>query len=377
MTQQTNKLTTVEELQQGMIEAYMAQEFDMVPAHELFGFSQPLKGLEHPLPVPKVRHPLAPKIQDGYGFNESLLRRTLLSMSSRDSIMYVGDKGTGKSSFVQQICAVLNRPLLAITAGPGVDESYLLGCKTIEEGNVLAADGVLSYAYRHGLTCLIDEMCTLRPGVLVSLNDILQGDEVVTLKHHGINPKLDPRELVGLDNGATLVRHPAFRLFATDNTGGKQQKDARFGGTNTQNSAVRSRFTSMKVGFMPADKEMMALSNSLGGAVGDLEIASMVEFAFRFRTAFQQGEAHDNISFRELLRWANKLATYGCIHESFQDAIFGNLEVSDQVLAGSLFEETFGQELLLDESYTMSCATQLDAAKAQAAAEAKAAALAA
>ena len=148
MTQQTNKLTTVEELQQGMIEAYMAQEFDMVPAHELFGFSQPLKGLEHPLPVPKVRHPLAPKIQDGYVFNESLLRRTLLSMSSRDSIMYVGDKGTGKSSFVQQICAVLNRPLLAITAGPGVDESYLLGCKTIEEGNVLAADGVpVSYTH--------------------------------------------------------------------------------------------------------------------------------------------------------------------------------------------------------------------------------------
>lgn len=365
MTQEIKKLTTVDELQQGMIAAYMDQEFDMVPAHELFGFSEPLKGLENPLPVPQERHPLAPKIQKGYVFNKSLLRRTLLSMSTRDSIMYVGDKGTGKSSMVQQINAVLNRPVLAITAGPGVDESYLLGCKTIEGGDVLAVDGVLSYAYRHGLTCLIDEMCTLRPGVLVSINDILQGDQVVTLKHHGINPKLDPRLLMGLDNGATLVRHPAFRLFATDNTGGKQQKDSRFGGSNTQNSAVRSRFTTMKVGFMPADQELMALKNSTGGAVGDVEIASMVEFAFRFREAFQLGEAYDNISFRELLRWGTKLGTYGCIHESFQDAIYGNLEVSDQLLAENLFEETFGERLVLDASYTLSCAEQLTAAKAQ------------
>lgn len=365
MTQETKKLTTVEELQQGMIAAYMAQDFDMVPAHELFGFSEPLKGLEDPLPVPKEPHPLAPKVLDGYVFNKSLLRRTLLSMRTRDSIMYVGDKGTGKSSMVQQINAVLNRPLLAITAGPGVDESYLLGCKTIEGGDVLAVDGVLSYAYRHGLTCLIDEMCTLRPGVLVSINDILQGDEVVTLKHHGINPKLDPRELVGLENGATLVRHPGFRLFATDNTGGKQQKDPRFSGTNTQNSAVRSRFTTMKVGFMPADMEMKALIDGTGGDIGELEIASMVEFAFRFRKAFQLSEAYDNISFRELLRWANKLGAYGCIHESFQDAIYGNLEQSDQLLAENLFEETFGEKLVLDPSYSLSCSDQLDAAKAQ------------
>jgi cobaltochelatase CobS len=360
-----NTNVTVEDIQAGMINNYMAQEFEMVTVHELFGLSQPLKGLEAPIPVAKNRHPLAPKIQDGYVFNENLLRRTMLSMLTRDSIMLVGDKGTGKSSFVQQLNAHLNRPLLTITAGPGVDESYLLGCKTIEDGQVKAVDGVLSYAYRHGLTCLIDEICTLRPGVLVSVNDILQGDEVVTLKHHGINPELDPRTLLGMGNGMTLVRHPAFRLFASDNTGGKQQKDGRFSGVNTHNSAVRSRFTSMKVGFMPVDKEILALANSLKGRVVDVtHIQMMVEFAVRFRTAFEQGEAFDNISFRELLRWARKMEIYGCIHESFQDAVYGNLEMSDQVLATNLFEETFGQELILDDSYSMSCADQLDAIKA-------------
>lgn len=356
---------TVEEVQAALVQEYTSQKFEKVMVHELFGLSQPLPGLEQPIPVPVERHPLAPKVQDGYVFNEKLLRRTLLSMRTRDSIMYVGDKGTGKSSFVQQLNARLNRPVININAGPGVDESYLVGCKTIENGSVKAVDGVLSYAYRHGLTCLIDEICTLRPGVLVSINDLIQGDEVVTLKHHGIDPSLDPKMLMGLNNGMTLVRHPAFRLFATDNTGGKQQKDPRFSGVNNQNSAVRSRFTSMKVGFMPADKELAALTNTLkSGVVENVHLAMMVEFAFRFRSAFEIGEAFDNISFRELRRWALKMEVYGCIHESFMDAIYGNLEQSDQLLAEHLFEETFGQRLILDDVYTMSCADQLDAIKA-------------
>lgn len=370
-TKNTNQTTavenniTVEEVQALMLEAYKSQNFEMVMPHELFGFSQPLPGLDHPIAIPVDRHPLAPAIDGGYVFNEGMVRRTLLSMQTRDSIMYVGDKGTGKSSFVQQLNARMNRPLLSINAGPGVDESYLLGCKTIENGSVRAVDGVLSYAYRHGLTCLIDELCALRPGVLVGINDILQGDAVVTLKHHGIDPNLDPKQMLSLGNGMNLVRHPAFRLFATDNTGGKQQKDGRFNGSNTQNSAARSRFTSMKVGFMPADKELAALHGKLkAGVVEEVQAAMMVEFAFRFRVAFEQGEAFDNISFRELLRWGKKLETYGCVHESFMDAVYGNLEESDQILAESLFEETFGTKLILTDEYAVSCSKQLDAIKA-------------
>lgn len=357
MTSQNN--LTVSEIQAAMIQSYSSQKFETVMVHELFGFSQPLKGFENAIKIPTERHPLAPSVNSGYVFNEKMVRRILLSMATRDSIMLVGDKGTGKSSLVEQLNGVLNRPLLSITAGPGVDESYLVGCKTIDNGTVKSVDGVLSYAYRHGLTCLIDEICSLRPGVLVGINDILQGDEVVTLKHHGIDPSLDPRSLMGLDNGMNIVRHPAFRLFATDNTGGKQSRDLRFGGVNVQNSAVRSRFTSMKVGFMSPDKEMAALA-ACAPSISEEHVKMIVEFAFRFRAAFEQGDAIDNISFREIKRWATKLSLYGDIHESFQDAIYGNLEETDMQMAENLFEETFGKQLELDDVYTSSCQAQLD-----------------
>lgn len=353
---------SIAQRQDQLSEDYMAAtDFKEVYIHELFGFDEPLKGFENLTMIPSEAHPLTPTLDPDYVFNPSLVRRALLSMAARESIMLVGDKGTGKSSFVQQLMARLNRPLLTINAGPGVDESYLLGCKTIEDGSVKNVDGMLSYAVRHGIPVLIDELCTLRPGVLVSINDILQGDDLITLKHHGIDPSVDPRSILDMDGTMSIVRHPAFRLFATDNTGGKSQKDGRFAGVNTQNSAVRSRFTSFKVTFMAPDQEVLALGKASDSQLGEDTIKSMIELGFRFRAAFEQGEAFDNLSFRELKRWAKKTALYGDINEAFVDAIYTNLEAGDQILAETLFETVFGTELELTDEYSTSAGDMLDA----------------
>ncbi|MGE8065136.1 AAA family ATPase [Pseudomonas sp. NPDC089569] len=368
-TQAQAQFTTVAEIQAAHLSAIRDVKKEVVLAHELFGFSDEIVGVGK-LPIAIDRHPLTPATQDDFVFSEALVRRTLLSMACGDSIMLVGEKGTGKTSFATQLHARLNKPMIGITGSNGVDDSYLLGCKTIQDGDVKAVDGVLSYAYRHGLTCLIDEICTLRPGVLVGINDILQGDDLVSLKHHGIDPTLDPKDLLSIQGGMNIVRHPQFRLFATDNTGGKQSRDPRYVGLNTQNAAVRSRFTSLKVGFMTPEKEMKALKGAsvafahkrkLETSVSDFNIQSMVEFAFRFRKAFASYEVNDNISFREIKRWAIKLMMYGDLDDSFVDAIYTNLEESDQVAAMNEFKATFGRDLILPEEYSISVASQADA----------------
>lgn len=352
---------TVEEIQAAHLEGVRSQAVEFVLPHELFGLNEPLAGVK-PLPVPVEAHPLTPKCDSNFVFSPGLLRRVLLSMQMKDSIMLVGDKGTGKSSLVAQLHNRLNKPLLAINGGNGVDETHLLGSKTIEGGDVKSFDGVLSYAYRHGLSFLLDEICTLRPGVLVGINDILQGDALVTLKHHGIDPTLDPKQLLSIGTGINIVRHPMFRLFATDNTGGKQSRDPRFAGTATQNAAVRSRFTSFKVPFMVPEKEMAALKHIATSfaaskqveAVSDVEIQGMVEFALRSRAAFAAADASDNISFRELKRWVEKRTLYGELDDSFVDSIYTNLDEEDQALALLNFEDTFGREVVLPEEYSLS-----------------------
>ncbi len=118
MTNVTNKNITVAEIKEAHIKAVTSQKFESVMVHELFGFNKPLKGFEKPIPVPAERHPLAPSIDSSYVFNESLVRRILLSIATKDSIMLVGEKGTGKSSLINQINGRLNRPRSQSTPVP-------------------------------------------------------------------------------------------------------------------------------------------------------------------------------------------------------------------------------------------------------------------
>lgn len=343
--------------------------------HELFGFDEPIQGFEDPIQIPAEKSPFVPDIDPGYVFTPDLVRRVLLSVGARENVMLVGDKGTGKTSFVQQFCGRLNLPLMSITGGPGLDETYLMGSKTIENGSVKSVDGILSYCLRHGICVLVDELANINPRVLVSINDVLNGDKRITLKHHGIDPELLPVELASLQGSMTINRHPMFRFFATDNTGGKKTGDPRYAGIMVQNTAVRSRFTNFKVGFMPADKELKALRQVTGDLMDVGTAAQIVELAVRVRKAFQQGEMEDTLSFRELKRWACKALAYGqrqtlttpdfkdktvimpCITTSFVDAVYAAMEEEDQEVVQELFHLTFGYALELpseyDESFEM------------------------
>lgn len=354
-------------------------DFKNVLLHELFGFKSPIPGFENPIQILAHKSSFVPDIDPGYVFTPDMVRRVLLSVGGRENVLLVGDKGTGKSSFVQQFCARLNLPLMSITGGPGLDESYLMGSKTIENASVKNVDGILSYCLRHGICVLVDEIASINPRVLLSINDVLNGDQTITLKHHGLDPELLPAELADIQGSMTIKRHPQFRFFATDNTGGKASGDPRFGGVNVQNSAVRSRFTNFKVGFMEPAEEVKALVQATGGALKTMLAAQMVELAIRVRDGFKQGLMEDTVSFRELKRWGRKSLAYGKqfattdaegnptygvlpeLHTSFCDAIYAGMEESDQETVLELFELVFGTQLELPNEYDDDTSKQLGA----------------
>ena len=108
--------------------------------HVAFGFAEPIPGFEQLIQIDAVPSPFVPKIDPEYVFQPDMVARVLRSYGARENMMFNGEKGTGKSSFVQQFCARLNIPLMTITGGPGLDETYLMGSKTIEDGSVKAVD---------------------------------------------------------------------------------------------------------------------------------------------------------------------------------------------------------------------------------------------
>lgn len=339
-------------------------EMKTVMIHELFGFAKPLVGFEQPIQIPAVPSPFVPTILPEYVFDAGMVSRVLRSYSCRENMMFNGEKGTGKSSFVQQFCARLNIPLMTINGGPGLDESYLMGSKTIVDGSVKSVDGVLSYCLRHGITVLIDEIAAIKPSVLLSINDVLNGDEIITLKHHGLDPTMTPDLLANEAGSMSIRRHPRFRLFATDNTGGKASRDPRFAGVYTQNSAVRSRFTCFKSAFMNPNDELKALMGVTQGQLPEAVAKLMIEFAIRIRDSFEQGEMSDTVSFRELKRWSRKALAYGTVNPttgtiqpeistSFIDAIYTGMEESDQGTAETFFHTVFGTGLEKTNEYAI------------------------
>ena len=335
--------------------------------HELFGFDTPVKGFEDPIPVFAEKTAFVPDVNPDFVFDKDMVGRVLRSYGARENIMLTGEKGTGKTTFVQQFCARLNIPLMTICGGPGLDESYLMGGKTIEASSVKSVDGLISYCLRWGINILIDEIAAIKPSVLVSINDVLNGDQTITLKHHGLDPSKSPVDLVDQEGSLSITRHKAFRLFACDNTGGKVNKDPRYAGVMAQNTAVRSRFTCFGMGFMHPALELKALTNIVGEKLPVSLAKQMIELAMRVRAAFEIGEMYDTLSFRELKRWASKSLVYGSledeiipgaerklipdVHNGFVDAVYTGMEESDQDMVRQLFELVFNTTLSLPNEY--------------------------
>ena len=298
-------------------------------------------------------------------FDRTLLARAFIASAENESIMLVGEKGTGKTSFAQQYHNRLGRPLFSINGGPGLDEDVLIGRPTpieTESGMGLKdMAGRLMYGLKFGIPCCIDELSRIHDSVLYALNDILSGGKLIPLKGMVLDPDVAPATMLDCDHGL-IVRHPLFRFWATDNTGGKVDGDANFGQATIINAATRSRFCYLDVPFMSKVDEVSAIETMLrshamysGMIASDIDrgikrlgVPLMVDVALRFRDAYRDGEVSDTVSMRELLRWGKKAIWFDSLDHGFNDGVMGALTEVDREFAVDAFSETYSRKIELD-----------------------------
>lgn len=350
------------------IEAYKSETRPLSSEefNELFAMKEPII-LPFEMRIRETPHVFTPERKD-HLFDRHLLARVLIANASGDSIMLVGEKATGKTSFVKQFHQRLNNPLFVINGGPGLDEDTLIGRPTpvqTDDGIVLRdMAGRLMYGLKWGIPVCIDEISTIEDRVLYACNDILSGEQVVPLKQMVMDPDIEPSKL-SEDKHGLIVRHPKFRFWATDNTGGRADADSNYGHATIINAATRSRMTSFDVPFLPKAMEVEIIKTFLLGhnklvtknksealhIIQKLHIEQMVDFAIMFRDAYagrnSQVMTADTISMRELLRWASQSVWYESLDHAFNDSIMGNLTDSDRGVAKLFFEEIFQRPLNL------------------------------
>lgn len=166
---------------------------------------------------------------DFVGTHESVLRsidNVLLNLN----IFVSGDAGTGKTTLIQSLSCLFNRPLYTVNGSKSTDKDSFLGEKTIEDRDIEVIDGALVRAMNIGGFFYLDEANGISPQVLLFLNSAAD--------HR--------REVYNDLTGKKVFAKEGFLLFASYNPD--------YDGTQKLNAAFKSRGVGMKLPYMSTDE---------------------------------------------------------------------------------------------------------------------------
>lgn len=244
--------------------------------------------------LPALNNPHVPSISDGYKFRLNELRHILsfLTKPGEDAMCVTGPTGSGKSSFVKQVCGRLNWPVINITCHGRMEYYDLVGRTVLRDGNMSWVDGPLTMAMRHGYVLLLNESDCMDPGELLGLNGVLEGDPLILEQH---------------DN-EIVKPHKNFRVIITGNSAGTGDDSGLYSGVLQQNLAFMDRFRVLNIGYMSEDEEMDVLEEAVGKIPAEMR-RKMIKVAADVRKQFLGDENNSpqisiTMSTRTLVRWA-------------------------------------------------------------------------
>lgn len=251
------------------------------------------------------RHPLVPARDPHYCFREDLLREIAWSLWPHDggqpmAVALVGQKGSGKTSLIEQVAAHCNIPVWRINLNSGTTVRYLKGRTGAKDGSTHEILGPVPLAMEAGGILLLDEVSGGTPPVNLSLFPVLEPTGAVFLEEG------DPPRYVR--------RHPDFRICVTDNTIGADQAETRFlyQGTNLMNAALLDRVdTTLQVPYLDPEAERRTVEARVGmpkdkklRQIMQLNIEGMVRVAGHARETPDIG---GGFSHRMLVSWARRV----------------------------------------------------------------------
>lgn len=238
--------------------------------------------------------PGVPDVNPHYVFNADRVRSMLVFwMSGNKALKLMGPPAAGKTSFVEQVHALLNVPLYMVPCTPQTRAQDLIGqlLPRMDGQGLMFVPGPVMRACLEGTSVLLDEYNVMDPGEATGLNMLLEG-YAYTIP----------------ETGQTIKPAKSTRFFVTQNP---LHGKAFVAGRNSQDQANDDRFSVLDVDYIEAEQEEALVSRQLmagGVAENDAKlVASLtVKTANQVRVAFANDEAgiEKAMSTRAVLRWA-------------------------------------------------------------------------
>lgn len=312
-------------------------EVDRKSFKELFGLKRRKAMRDHNVRVFKPEdwaeemRIMIPVIDTNYVFQPDQIEKFVVAMEHGDTCLISGPTGSGKSTMVEQYCAVTGRPFIRINMTGDMESSAFFGSMIVKDGATIWVDGPITDAVKLGAVALVDEWEVSPPEINLGLQRLLEPSRVLLLKDKPA--KSGDKQYTGV---------PEFRLVCGGNTLGSGDISGEYAGTQVQNVATVDRFeTTIKLGYLDKKHETAIISK----AVPDLPkeaIERMLQFTALIRTAKDQGSVSMGMSPRTLINWAKKTMYWGDATVALTIAFLDKIDDSEKGEVIKLVKKVYG-----------------------------------
>jgi cobaltochelatase CobS len=278
-------------------------------------------------------------INPNYVFDKNVVKQVLFSLKEQENLLLWGDAGAGKTDLIEQVAARLNRQAFIISFGEETSVRQLVGSFTLSGGETPWRDGALLSAIRVENAIIgLDEINMAAPGVVAMLNHLLQ-----------------KREIVIPETGEVVKAADGVAFIATSNTNMGIDESGMFQGSQTQNSATRSRFAGVHVRYLREEDEIKLIDLAYPGldeAIPPLNgkrFAELtVQLANALRSAMRDGGLSLPFSVRQIHRFTKSSLAFKDVQLAFKYSYWNLLDSVERQTAGDLFKTVFNMEIKED-----------------------------
>ena len=277
-----------------------------------------------------------PNVDTSYVIDRELSANILRAWELDEKVLCYGPTGAGKSSLIEQLCALTRRPFVRINCTGDMDSSMIFGQLTAKDGSTIWVDGAVTEAVKYGAVFAWDEWDVTPPEISMGLQWLLED--------HG---KLFLKEMPGSTKDKQIIPHEHFRLVAIGNTQGQGDDTGSHAGTNVQNSATLDRFgTAVYVGYLDPLIEERMLLNKWSKTVTPKVAKELVKLANLIRQGYEAGQFNLTVSPRSLFSICKKIS-FGCtLKKAYKLVYLNKLNDTQKKVADELFIKVYGKDVL-------------------------------
>ena len=259
--------------------------------------------------------PNCPALVDDYVFQPHHLHQALIALDDPlpDNIWLAGERGTGKTEFVAQLAARLQRSLFRVNFDEALERADFIGGNSIESSSVVWKPGVIVQAIRQpGAIVLLDEIGFARAQSLAAL--------------HALCERSPHRSITISETGERIPVAEHVVFFGADNSNGHGDTSGNFAGVREQNTAFLDRFSfTLRFEYLGADQERDLIAGRTGLSLDAAEM--IVSFASVAREKARAGLLTQPPSLRQLFAWARAVHRGLPVDVAFQNAIVNKFPV--------------------------------------------------